>query len=422
MRRRLALVRGPRGLSLATQAVGAAFGFAGFALVARGLAPEAFGGWVLYLTVATFGDVLRSGLAQAALVQQASGRSAAEADRVLGAAWAVGLGATGLVAAVGAAGATLGAPGVAAVLPVWMAASLPHTVAGWAAQAGERFGRVLALRLALGAAFVAAVVAMGDGLTLGRLAWAHAAVHGGASALALALGWARPSALARTTRDAVARLLRFGGFSAATTVGATLLRSADAVLLGAVLGPAAVALYGVPQKLIEAAEVPVRGLAGAAFPALARSAAAGDRAALAARLRRDVAALTALLVPAVVVGWAVAPEATALLGGTGYAEAAAPFRWFLLYALLLPADRFLGLALDALGEPRLNTLKVGAMLAANLAGDALALALGFGVAGVAAVTVGMTTVGVAVGAGLVARRVPLVPTPVRSIPQALSSR
>ena len=38
------------------------------------------------------------------------------------------------------------------------------------------------------------------------------------------------------------------------------------------------------------------------------------------------------------------------------------------------------------------------MLAANLAGDAAALALGFGVTGVAAVTVGMTAVGVVVGA------------------------
>ena len=53
-----------------------------------------------------------------------------------------------------------------------------------------------------------------------------------------------------------------------------------------------------------------------------------------------------------------------LLGGGAYAEAAAPFRWFLLYALLLPLDRFLGLALDALGRPHLNTVKVGAIDAA----------------------------------------------------------
>ena len=57
------------------------------------------------------------------------------------------------------------------------------------------------------------------------------------------------------------------------------------------------------------------------------------------------------------------------------------------------------------------------MLAANLGGDAVALALGFGVPGVAAVTVGMTAVGVVVGGVLVAREVPLVPGARRPIPE-----
>ena len=102
MRRLLALARGPRALSLATQAASAVLGFVGFALVARALTPQAFGTWVLYLTVATFVDMLRSGLAQSALVQQASGHGRAEADRVVGAAWTVGLGVTAGVAGLGA--------------------------------------------------------------------------------------------------------------------------------------------------------------------------------------------------------------------------------------------------------------------------------------------------------------------------------
>lgn len=423
MRRLLALARGPRALSLATQAASAALGFAGFALIARALSPADFGAWVLYLTVATFLDMLRSGLAQAALVQQASGRVRAEADRAVGAAWIVGLVVTALVSG-GSAVVSTGMPAggafwdAFAAFPVLMVVGLGHTVASWEAQAEERFGRVLALRLALSVLFVGAVVVLSDGLTVGALAWAHAGAHGVVSVVALAVRWARPATVLRSTRADVTRLLRFGRFSAATTVGANLLRSADALVLGAVLGPAAVALYGVPQKLVEAAEVPIRGFAGAAFPALSRAAAAGDAAALVARLRRDVGMLTLLLVPGVLVGWVFAAEATAFLGGAAYAEAAAPFRWFLVYALLLPLDRFLGLALDALDRPQLNTLKVGAMLTANLAGDAAVLALGFGVTGVAAVTVGMTAVGVVVGIGLVAREVPLTVTAGRPIPRA----
>lgn len=402
MRRVASLLRSPRGLSLATQGVGAVFGFAGFALVARALAPAEFGVWVLYLTAAAFVDVLRSGLAQAALVRETAGLAGTKGAASAGAAWIVGAGASVVLAAVAGGGAMVGG-GVWWALPAWALASLGHTVTGWEAQAQERFGRVLALRLALSATFVAAVLAWGGALTLPALAWTHAGLHLLVSLGAIASRWGRPWAVRTARRGDVARLLRFGRFSAATTLGAYLLRSADALILGAALGPGAVALYGVPQKLVEAAEVPVRGLGAAAYPALSRSARASDAAAFLSRLRRDVLGITALLIPGAALGWVFAAEATAFLGGAAYAEAAAPFRWFVLYALLLPADRFLGLALDALDRPHLNTAKVGAMLVANLAGDAAALALGFGVTGVAAVTVGMTAVGVAVGAALVAR-------------------
>lgn len=411
MRRLISLLRGPRTLSLGAQAAGAVLGFAGFAMVARALLPEAFGAWVLYLTVATFFDMLRSGLVQAALVQRASGAAPEASDRTFGAAWALALGVTALVASGGFGAGAMGGAGVFwtafAAFPALMVGGLGHTVAAWRAQAEERFGRVLALRLAVSILFVGAVVLLRDGLTVGALAWTHAGIHGAVSLFAIGLSWARPRLVRLARGPEVRALLRFGRFSAVTTVGANLLRSADALILGAVLGPAAVALYGVPQKLVEAAEVPIRGLAVAAFPALARSARTGAHDAFRSRLWRDVGGLTLLLLPAAALGWLFAPEATASLGGEAYAEAGAAFRWFLLYALLLPLDRFLGLALDALGRPHLNTLKVGAMLAANFAGDALALSLGFGVTGVAAVTVGMTAVGVLVGLWLLSREVPL---------------
>ncbi|MEM1055224.1 MAG: lipopolysaccharide biosynthesis protein [Bacteroidota bacterium] len=421
MTRLLSLLRGPRGLSLAAQGASAVLGFAGFALVARTLSPEGFGAWVLYLTVATFFDMLRSGLVQAAYVQRASGAAPREAVQALGAAWTVALTATLVIASLGALAGVLGGTGglwdALAAFPVLVVAALPHTVASWRAQAEERFGRILALRLMVSAGFVGAVLILRDGLTVGTLAWAHAGVHAAVSLLAMR--WAGLGALRQSTQSGVRALLRFGRFSAITTVGANLLRSADALILGAVLGPAAVALYGVPQKLVEAAEVPIRGLAGAAFPALARSAREGEDRAFSARLGRDVGSLTLLLLPAVVLGWVFAPEATAFLGGEAYAEAGAAFRWFLLYALLLPADRFLGLALDALGRPHLNTLKVGAMLGANLAGDALVLALGSGVTEVAAVTVAMTAVGVMLGGWLVSREVPLTLATTRPIPSTV---
>ena len=85
----------------------------------------------------------------------------------------------------------------------------------------------------------------------------------------------------------------------------------------------------------------------------------------------------------------------------------------------LPVVLLTGAIWDAAtpGTFGLHVFALGAMLAANLGGDAVALALGFGVSGVAAVTVGMTAVGVVVGGVLVAREVPLVPGARRPIPE-----
>ena len=51
-----------------------------------------------------------------------------------------------------------------------------------------------------------------------------------------------------------------------TMVTASLLRSSDQFIIASFLGPAAVAVYSVPQKLIEAIEIPVRSFASVAVP------------------------------------------------------------------------------------------------------------------------------------------------------------
>jgi O-antigen/teichoic acid export membrane protein len=80
-------------------------------------------------------------------------------------------------------------------------------------------------------------------------------------------------------------------------------------------------------------------------------------------------AITYLLLPVAIIGFIFAEEFVIILGGSKYIYTADIFRIFAIYGLLLPIDRFTGVALDSLNRPRKNFFKVIWMASANILGD-----------------------------------------------------
>ena len=66
-----------------------------------------------------------------------------------------------------------------------------------------------------------------------------------------------------------------------------------------------------------------------------------------------------------------AEEFVTILGGAEYAETASIFKIFCIYGILLPLDRFTGVALDSVNMPKQNFIKVIYMTLANIIGDAV---------------------------------------------------
>ncbi len=394
-------------LALLAQGLTAVFGFAGFLVLIRLLSPEAFGGWVLYLTAGTFLDMFRSGLVQTAMVRFASTSDAAVRQRVLGAGWVLGLGLTLalMVIVVGVGLIVSSLDDSTAFAPFfawwpWLAlACLPIQFATWTQQAAQRFGRIVILRVVVTGAFALIVLAswLWLPLDLNAILAVHVGVNVLASALAVATRWAPIRAFAHADKATIRTLFHFGKYSVGTLLGTNLLRSADTFILSAVLGPAAVAFYAVSQKLVEATEVPLRGFAMVAYPDMSRLCLQDKVQAMRHLFNRSVGALTLVLIPVLVAGWVWADDLVVLIGGEAYRDAGGLLRVFLLYALLLPLDRYLGLALDSLGKPHLNLIKVSLMVVVNVVGDGLALLLVGTVEAVAVVTVAMTLVGVVLG-------------------------
>lgn len=214
-------------------------------------------------------------------------------------------------------------------------------------------------------------VAVGAGLHGFLVAWLIAALAEWASL------WAMAIVVARRRLPGVPLLGDVGGavrenpgiwrFMVAANADVTLAELAGRVaplVIGYVLGPAAVGLYSIAQRVTVVIAQPAQILGQASYAELARLVAAGERA---RRLRRAVmhcvliAGATAL--PVLLLLARFGAQVATLLAGPSYAGAAGVMLWLTAARALMLAAPPASSALIALGRP---SLSVGANLAANI--------------------------------------------------------
>lgn len=386
-----------------------------FALLARWLPRETFGEWVLFQTYYTLFDTVRTGF-QSAFVNQTAGADDTGFHRWTGAAWQLALAITAAANALlwaGTAAATaLGFDGGGQHLVAWFGVlsvvTLPNSLSDWVLYARQKFRWMQAIKLGVQVVFLAAVA---GAWYLGRLSGpvlyaAFIAGNGLVSVFALAAGWSRLRTLAAGTGTERIALWRFGRYSTGTLIASNLLRSSDTLLLGALLGPAAVVTYHVPQRIIELIEMPIRSTVMASVPKLA-ALFARDPVEMALFFQKTAGRLWVVLLPFSVGCFLLAEPLVVWLGGAGYRESAGLLRIFMVYTALMPLERYGGIGLDAVRQPRLNLLKVGLMLAVNVAGDLVAL-LGFqSVTGVALASIGTFLTGLGLGYFWLGKKTPV---------------
>nr|MBP9211389.1 oligosaccharide flippase family protein [Bacteroidota bacterium] len=144
-------------------------------------------------------------------------------------------------------------------------------------------------------------------------------------------------------------------------------------------GAVSVARYGVPAKLLEVVELPLRSIGAAVYPELSRLHQQGDLEGMRTVFLRKAVRVTAAVLPFVILSALFAEPLIILMGGEQYRDTVPILYLFLAYCLLVPFDRFSGILLDSLNRPDYNMLKVWVMLAVNIAADITALTL-FGTA------------------------------------------
>lgn len=393
--------------SVLSNGIGAIVGLLSFILLTRTLEKTEFGAWVIYISAATFLDILRNGLVHTALVRFYSGAETDEKKIIVGSSWLIALGVTAVLWIFVVTVSFIFADSIQTSsfdlffrwYPIYALASLPYGLAAWLLHAKQNFDRLLILRVLFRAGFLLFLL-----FNAGFLHWGvesiilgHIGVNLLMSIFSLLKGWTEFNTIFQAERKKVMELLHFGKYCIGTLLGSNLLKSSDIFIIGWLLGPVAVAVYSVPLKLIEIIETPLRGFTATALPEMSKRSINNQMKSFCDYFIKYSALLTVLLLPIIAGCFVFADKLVLLVGGENYRNSAILLQIFCVYSIFLPLDRYLGMALDSINKPQYNFLKMIIMVVVNVGGNFLAIRVWGELWAVAMVTISTFIIGVLAG-------------------------
>ena len=198
------------------------------------------------------------------------------------------------------------------------------------------------------------------------------------------------------SRNKINYFLQYGKYNVGTLLGSSLLRNADIFMIAIWMNSAAVAVYSLAQKMIEIFEVILRPVAATSLPLFHKL--HQDTQAFTAILIKRIVFLSLLFIPANILLFCFADSLIGLMSRSGdYHLSVIILRVFILYILLLPIDRLLGVALEACNKPALNLIKTLVLIVVNVTGNFIALYFLKSLPAVAAVSSIALSIGIGLG-------------------------
>lgn len=363
----------------------AVFTFISFILLVRSLDPSIFGEWVIYITLGNFVEMLRFGVTRTAIIRFLSGAKGIDRLKLLGSNWYIGLITTVIISiliwiAYFVFPTPIEESGYLLFFiwyPLLSFINLPFNNAISVMMADQRFDRILLIRLVNTVPFMLFLLVNLFYLHYGIMIilYVHLFINIVTSLLCLLNKWDGIQYIFKADKKSNSTILNFGKFSTGTLVGANLLKSSDAILLGMspFIGTVGVAFYSVPLKLTEILEIPLRSFASTAFPRMSKASLENKVDEVKQIFYSYAGGMTFILLPILIVGFIFAEEFVLILGGKNYIETQNIFRIFCIYGLFISIDKFTGIALDSINRPKKNFLKVVYMATANILGDIIAI-------------------------------------------------
>ncbi|SHG69537.1 oligosaccharide flippase family protein [Flagellimonas flava] len=390
-------------------------GLVSFMLLTRQLDKELFGEWVLFITLATFVDLLRFGLTRTSSVRQLSGADSTLQKSILGASFRINLILLliltflcwlifGLLEFYGIQ-INNGYRLFLFYYPFLALSNLSWNNAMSLFQAEQNFRRMMVVRISNVGLFCVFLLLNQWWLKLGiiEIIWMNVAVNAVSSIWCTVKSWDGLFYLKYAQRKMEKELVNFGKYSMGTLISSSLLKSSDTFIIGMspFLGSAGIAMYAIPLKLTDLLGIPLHSFAMTAYPRMSKKALEGDLLGTKKIFYSYVGIITLLFFPVALGSFVFAEYLVLFLGGNEYLDSlpllTLIFRVFTVYIMLLPLDRFTGVLLDSINRPKLNLYKVLVMTFANIILNLLAVFVFKSLVAVAIGTVMFTLMGIFLG-------------------------
>jgi O-antigen/teichoic acid export membrane protein len=364
-------------LALVGNLVISGFSVLTISLLYRVLTKSDAGTWFFFLTIVGLADAIRNGFLTTATVKFYAGTDKERAASVLGSVWYLATALTAMVVAINVllfAGVPFINKPELIIAVKWFGitfiSSLPFSITFWILIAEEDYLKILWLRLINSGSMIIiiGILALIHQATLFNVLLVNFLTNCITSAVALFWGISKVKTFAKRNKETIMEILHFGKYSLATNMSTNLLSSVNTFVITFMLGPSALAIYNLPQRLMELVEIPLRSFVGTGMSAMAIAYNNKNMYHLVHVTKKYAGMLTLVFIPTAIFAFFIADYAVLLLGGNKYADtdAANIFRVLMFVALLYPIDRFNGVTLDIIQQQKINFYKVLVMLAVNI--------------------------------------------------------
>lgn len=373
-------------LSLAANMAVSGMGIVSVALLYRALPIKEVGMWIFFLSTINLADSFRTGFLTTAFIRACSGATPARSAEVIGSAWIIAMIITGIMVLLNVGAALLPfyhPTGEMALLLHWfgitLLATLPYYIATNVLQSQMQFDKILYIRLLSQGVFILGIgfMLITHTARLEYVVYCNLAASVATSVLSLGMGWARLDSFRARSSECIRELAHFGKYSFGSYIGVSLSGMCDTYFINFVLGPAALAIYSLAGRFGEIINIPLRSFMATAIPRLSAAYNQNRPLEVARLLRKNAGLLTWMILPIIIGTILLADIPIVLIGGGKYrgTEAANLLRLVMALSILFPIDRFVGVTLDVINQPRINMIKVLIMLAVNVAGNTTVMLL-----------------------------------------------
>lgn len=364
-------------LALVGNVVISGFSVLTIALLFRVLTKSDIGTWFFFVTILSLSDAIRGGFLSTATVKYYAGTTPERGAEVLGSVWYLAFALTGFMCLINA-GFFLAINFITnaqlVVVVKWFGltffSSLFYSVTFWILMAEENYLKILWMRLVNSGSMILIILILAflKMATLHNVLLVNFLTNCLTSLFAIFFGYAKIKTFFSRTKESIKEIANFGKYSLGSNISSNLLSSINIFVITFMLGPAVLAIYNLPLRLMEIVEIPLRSFVGTGMSAMATAYNTNNMYHLTFVSKKYAGMLTIAFIPIILVAFLSADIAVGLLGGGKYAgtEAANIFRLMMFCSILYPIDRFNGVTLDILQQQKANFYKVLVMIAANI--------------------------------------------------------